>query len=149
MAEFPLVNGTMHDFTSIEFTMNGTVRPKVKEISYTLELAPTDVYGTPAQKVGRTRGQLKPEASVTMYKAEFDDLVFTLGLGYMESVFNIVVNYSDPGTDIHTDELKGCRIMKWEVSASSGADPVEVAIDLNVMDILYGQVAAVINTLAT
>lgn len=148
MAEFPLVNGVMHDFTSIEFTIGGTVRPNVKDIKYTMELAPTDVFGTPAQKVGRTRGQLKPECSATFYKSEFDDLVFGLGLGYMESVFNIVVNFSDPGTDIHTDKVLGCRIMKWEVSASSGADPVEVAVDFHVMDILYGEVAAVTNTLA-
>lgn len=134
--DYPLINGTRFEYASIEIKAAGKRYVGVKSIDYSQDLEPGQVYGTHAQKIGRTRGELKPDGSMEMYKEEATNLIVGLGPGYMEVVFDIVVNYSE-GLNIVTDTIKGCRIKKVSDSHSQGTDAITTKLDLDVMSILF------------
>jgi len=134
--EIPLINGVRYDFSSIVFHINGDLIIGVKEISYKNTRDRGEVRGTSLQKLGRTRGQYKAEASATIFRREFDDLVDRLGDGYMEVVFPITVSYADDGQPLVTDTIVGCTITEDEHSNSAGTDATEVKLTFDPMYIL-------------
>jgi hypothetical protein len=147
---FPLVNGTYFEFADIEIQVFGLTFMGVKEISYSQELAPGEVYGTHPQKIGRTRGILKPEGSMSLYKEEYDQLTTLLALGgvvgFMESIFDIMVSYQTL-TNFQVDILQGCRIKKSDNNHQQGTDPLLVKCDLDIMNILENGKAALTSPL--
>lgn len=130
MATYPLINGTYPDFASIEIKVRGTHIIGISEISYSDNLEPGVVRGTHAQALGSTTGEYTAEASMTMYRPEFDELITRLGNGYKQVPFDIVVNYRPPGGKMITDKIIGARITNVEISASQGSDPVSVSVTL-------------------
>ncbi|MFN7135502.1 MAG: hypothetical protein ACK4N5_25750 [Myxococcales bacterium] len=138
---YPLINGNRHDFSSIEVKINGTIFLGVEEITYSHRLEPGKVIGTKAQLLGRTRGQYEPEASLTLFKQEYHDLIRRLGAGgagYMETAFDVVVSYSEKqdGRDVVLcDRIVGCRIKGVDNSHRSGSDALKVKVDLSVIRI--------------
>lgn len=138
--DYPLVNGERHDFSSIEIvldTPNGTKRFKgFKSINYSTELKATDIKGTRARKLGRTRGELTETASCEMYKAEWDEFREALGDGYMRKVFDVGISYAADSLPVTSAQLSGCRIEKVDNAHSAGADGLAVKLDLNVMKII-------------
>lgn len=134
MADFPKINGHLYSFASAEANVNGTIITGFTEISYTQTLEPGIFRGTRSEKLGRTRGEHNVEGSFSMYKEDYNDLIATLGNGYMEATFPITVNYSEINSPIVTDVLTACRITSEEDSHSQGTDALVIAVDL---DILY------------
>ncbi len=135
----PLINGNLYDFSSIEAKLDGQTYLGFKSINYSHGLEPGEVFGTDAQKAGRTRGQYKPESSFEMYKAEYALLIQGLGPGYMERSFNVVVNYEEwdgPVLRVVTDVVIGFRIKKAENAHSSGNEPLTVKVDGSVMYVI-------------
>lgn len=130
---YPLINGVRHEWSSVEIKCKGKIFVGVKEIAYSHKLEPTKVYGTHPQPIGRTRGVYTPEASITLYLAEAQELREELGDGYMEESFDIVCAYSESALDAITDEIIGCRIKGEDHSASQGPDPLVRKFDLDVM----------------
>jgi len=128
--QYPLINGTYPDFASIEIKIRGTHYIGLTEISYSDTLEAGEVRGTHAQKLGTTTGQYSAEASMTMLRPEFDDLIQRLGPGYKQVAFDIVINYRPPGGAMITDKIIGARITSTEISASQGSDPVSVSVTL-------------------
>ncbi len=147
-----LINGKRYDFSSLELAFIGAgflTQPVIgfKEITYSSALEPGMVYGAHAQPIGRTRGQYKPEAALTLYRQEFDELITTLGAqaqgrGFMEVEFNILLSYSDDGQPLVSDIIETCRIKKVDHSAS-GTDALEVKLELSPMNILHNDKSAV------
>src|SRR5579872_4832140 len=132
----PLITGNYYDFSSIQILV-ATARIKgFKSINYTSEQAPGDVYGTAAQKIGRTRGQHKASGSFELYRPEFNDLQIALqgvggvlqpaspngsAPGLFEVGFPIVVSFAEnPPLGVsspillptQTDTIIGARITK-------------------------------------
>ena len=136
---YPSINGNRYSGNSVEAVFNGILFTGFKSITYSEELMPADVYGAAADKIGRTRGQAKPEASFVMYKEEYQNLILTLGLagqGYKELPFDIRCVYFELGQIPIMDELLGCRITKDENSVDTGStDALSVNVTLNVMHI--------------
>jgi hypothetical protein len=134
----PLINGNRYDFSSIEAKLDGRSYLGFKSINYSHSLEPGEVFGTDAQKMGRTRGQYKPEASFEMYKEEYALLLAGLGDGYMERAFMIVVNYEERDLipRVVTDRIVGFRIKKAENAHSPGNEPLTVKVEGSVMYIL-------------
>lgn len=135
---YPLINGTRHEWSSIEIQLapegkGSNIYVGVKELAYKLEMAPTDVYGTSPQPIGRTRGVLSFSASLTLYKAESALFLQQLGDGYLEKPFNVIANYTENGFDTITDSIIGCRLVSPDNSHSQGADPLVVKWDLHPM----------------
>ena len=144
---YPLINGRRYDFSSITFLANGQPIVGITEINYKQELKPGELYGTLPQKIGATRGQLKPTASFTMFELEYNALITALctlngttGAGYMEVRFDIQVQKQDGfgsnlGTLI-TDILRGCKLVSADRAYKSGPDPLQVKVEL---DLFYIQ----------
>lgn len=135
---YPTINGVRYDFSSVEINIDGTLFNGVKEITYKQSLEPGELRGTRAQLIGRTRGKYSAEATLTMFKTEYQQLVAALsakGLGYMETAFDIVVNHSEAAEGVVTDLIVGCRIKDDEDSGSEGSDPLVVKVSLHVMRI--------------
>lgn len=127
------INGVTYDWHSIEVQAKGVATPEIKEISYKEAGKRTKVFGTPRNAVGRTGGKSEPEGSITMFKAQWEKFKLELGNGFGLVEFDILVNYSEPGQDIVTDELIGCTIEDVEHSPSQGDDPIETKLTLSVM----------------
>ena len=143
--EYPLINGDRYDFASIVFHINGDVVLGVKEISYKNSRERGELRGTSPQKLGRTRGTYKAEASATLFRREFDELIKKLGDGYMEIVFPITISYANDEQPLVTDTIVGCTINEDDHSNSSGTDPTEVKLTFDPMYILLTGVAPIKN----
>lgn len=152
--QYPLINGVRRDFSSIELFIASVPFIGFKAIDYNDGLEPGVVMGASAMPIGVTRGQYKAEASITMYRSEFDLLVANLAAqgatslplpkGYMEVFFDISVSYADDAdTKVSKDEIVGCRIKKVNNSHSQGSDALEVKLDLHVHHITRNGVSPV------
>lgn len=144
---YPLINGIRYDYSAITFLANGLPIVGITEINYSQELAPGEVYGTLPQKIGETRGQLKPEASFSILQFEFDNLLEQLcilngtpGSGFMEARFDISVAFQAssngiPGPFIQ-DVLRGCKMKKSDHAYKAGPDAIVEKVDLSLFYIL-------------
>lgn len=138
----PLVNGFRKDWSAIEVTVKGSRYPNsFTEIAYTKSYERGEVRGRGPNKIGRTRGQAKCEASAKMFKDDFEDLKAKLGADFMNQPFDIIVNYEEAGVVI-TDTISGCVLNKVENSHSQGTDALAISLEFDVMDILLGGVAS-------
>ena len=131
----PLVNGCRHSFASIEVQVNAILYLGVREIQYGDALEVADVRGASPQILGRTRGQLKATASMTMYLSEWEDMKSKLGEGFGEVSFDIQVTFRDEGDNMVTDKIIGCRVTNVQRNQSSGNEPITVQLTLHVMRI--------------
>jgi hypothetical protein len=132
LPSYPEYNGNRFSWASIQIRFNGKRYIGVKSLKCSQELEPEMVYGTSAQPIGRTQGDLKPDASLEMYTAEADALIDDLGDGYMEKEFDIHVAFQE-GAKISTRVLKKCRLKKVDESHSRGTDALTTTFDLSVM----------------
>lgn len=144
---YPLVNGNRYSWASVEIAVNNLRLKGVKELSFKNGLEPGEMRGTGPQKLGRTRGDLKPEAAITLYMQEFYALQAALGEGYMEVEFGIVASFSDRNQPIVTVEIIGCRIKSEDHSFSQGTDALTVKCDLDVMMVITNGVKPIIGML--
>ena len=145
-----IINGNRYDFSSIELSFS--ILPGVakvvgcKEITYKETLDPGMVYGTSADPIGRTRGQYSAEGSISIYRAEFRDLMIAIQAqnpptgakvpGYLELTFDVTVSYAEPGQPVIVDRLLGCRFKTLDSSNSQGKDSSLIKADLSIMKIL-------------
>lgn len=137
--EYPQINGSRHSWASITIDLNGDKFEGIKEIKYSDSLEPGEVMGTSTRRIGRTRGEAKAEASITLYLSERKAFLAKLGPGGYKKAFQIVCSYEEAG-EIITDTIVGCRVKKVEGGGSSGADAMESAIELDVHKILWNGV---------
>ena len=143
------INGHVYGHSSIECTVNGVIFPAIQEITYSHQLEPGHIFAK-GKKAARTRGRYAPEdATVKLYKADYDHLRASLSPDYMEKSFVIVVSYGEQGEPLITDTLKGCRIKMAETTSSQdNTDAVMTTVTLDVMEILENSASAVGGALA-
>lgn len=145
---YPLVNAHRYSYASIELNLGSAgIFVGVKEISYSDSLEPGVVRGTRAEKLGRTKGEYEPEASITLWKEDAVELIKKLGNGFMEKSFDITVTYAEENAPTTVDKIIGCRIKSNENSHSQGTDALEHAFELDVMRIEWGGVQPLVNQL--
>jgi len=133
--DYPNTASHEYDFSSIELDIEGVgVVVGIKEVSVSAGRDIGKIFGTAGQKIGRTRGQLDPEGSITFYSREYLlRFVASLGDGYMEATWNATLSLSTPNSPTVTLRLIGCTITSDEFSGSEGADALEESIDLDIM----------------
>jgi hypothetical protein len=137
-ALYPDINGVRQDYSCVTAIVGVKPFRGVKSVNYSDGAEPGDVYGTGAQRVGRTRGQYKPEGSIEFYEQEWRDFLAALppAIGYLEIVFPIFVAYqSTMVSPLNYDALYGCRIKKVESSRQEGSEALTVKLDLDIMRI--------------
>jgi hypothetical protein len=137
-ALYPDINGVRWDYSCVEVRIGVTPFRGVKSINYADGKEPGDVFGTGAQRVGRTRGQYKPEGSIELYEQEWRDLLAALPpmVGYLEAIFPIIITYqSTMISALKVDVLYGCQIKKVSSDRQEGSDAITVKLDLDIMRI--------------
>lgn len=140
---YPLINGHRYSFSSIEFGANGIVMRGVSSIDYGDELTPGKMRGTGPNVIGRTRGEYDGDASIEMYRLEWENLKSTLGtngVGFGETSFPVTVMYGETGQPVVTDTLEGCRITKVRTGGAEGSDPTKVTLTIDLTRILHNSV---------
>ncbi len=140
--QYPDVNGKRYSFSSVEAKFNDQRYIGFKAVAYKSSLKPGIVRGTDPNKLGRTRGQGDHTGSFEMFKEEWETLKASLGDGFMEVPFNIVVAYAEDGSPVATDALYGCRITDVDDTHSEGPDALTVKCELDIMDVDYNGVRA-------
>lgn len=133
MATRPVVNGNYHSFASIELDVRGRKIRGVTDISYDDGLDPGMARGTSPIPLAHTQGDYEANASMEMFRKDFDELVSLLGDGFGEVEFPITVTYASRGMPTVTDRLPAVRIKKVDNSNSQGNDPTKVKLELAVL----------------
>lgn len=141
---YPLINGKRYSFTSIEAILGGFPLIGFKSLNYGSSLEPGKVYGTNANKIGRTEGQADHTCDAEIYLLEWNLFLATIGPqgifqgGFGTVVFPIVVNYAEgPTLPVVTDVIDGCRITKVDHSNQTGSDASTVKLTIDPMNILH------------
>lgn len=134
---YPLVNGVRHDFSSIELKLNGQIFVGFKSINYSRTRSRTMVYGNSPDPIGKTKGTNEYAADVEIYLAEWNAFQDSLGEGYGDTLFQVLVTYSNDGFDTIQDVIRGCTIDGLEVSQSQGADPLSRKFEMSPLKILF------------
>lgn len=150
---YPLLNGVRYDHSSLDIKLAGSSAFSlgIKSIDYSDGLEPGKVFGASSQKLAETRGQYDCEASLEMYRAEYDAFVLYLtqqnpGIGLYEIRWNIDINYlPEGGLAMVTDNIVSVRIKKPQHSSSAGSDPLAVKVDLSPMYIIKNGVLPITN----
>ena len=126
-----VINGNTYDYSSIEINVRGRRYLGITEVSYSDSLEPGEKRGAHAQPLAFTRGEYSSEASVTMGKDDFYEMLADLGSGYMEVVLDTVsVTYAEEGQPTKSDEIVGARITSVEDGHSQGSDALTVSLEL-------------------
>lgn len=143
MASYPQVNKNAYSFCSIELVINGATIVGVQSVNYKMSLKPGIVRGASARKNGRTLGTYEPTASMTLYKQDADDLLFSLGDGFGMKVFDIVIHFAEEGQPISTVNIVGCRITEVGEDNKEGEEPTTNTFELDVMDIITNDISII------
>ncbi len=133
MATRPLINGNAYSFASIEIDVGGRKIKGIKDLSYDDGLDPGMARGTSPIPLAHTQGDYEANASMEMFRKDFDELCALLGDGYCEVEFPITVTYASRGMPTVTDRLPAVRIKKVDNSNSQGNDPTAVKLELAVL----------------
>lgn len=150
---YPLIQGVRYDHSSLDIKLAGTSQFSlgIKSLDYSDNLEPGKVFGTAAQKLAETRGQYDAEASLELYRAEYDAFALYLtqqnpGIGLYEIRWNIDVNYlPEGGLALVTDNIVSVRIKKPQRSSAAGSDPTAVKVDLSPMYIIGNGINPITN----
>jgi len=131
MADYPLIDGHKHDFSSVEIQIGtGQDSPQIytaiTEISYNQSLTPGVLHGTAGQPLAFTQGKLEAgEGSFSMPLEDAHELITSLGDGYKTKAFSITCSYAADGSPTITDKLIACRITEDETTGSGDSeDPI-------------------------
>lgn len=131
-----VINGKQYDYSSIAILIDNVPHAGVKSIDYSHSLDPGEGRGTRAQIVLRSRGKYSADASLEVYKLEYQQIIQALGPGYMERAFDIMVSYAETGLPTVTDVVKSCRIKKDADSNNDDGGLATVKVDLHVMQVI-------------
>lgn len=138
---YPQINGVRYDFSSVDININGPlIALGVVSLNYKDSLKPGELRGNKAALIGRTRGKYEASADMEVYKSEWNEIIKSLGPGFMEASFPIVASHSEPslGPDaIIVDTLVGARITDQEDQKQEGEEPLKVKVTLSLMKILW------------
>ena len=143
---YPNINGLRLDWSCVELRLGALIFTGVKSVTYKHALEPGELRGTRAQLIGRTRGKYSADASVELYRQEYDAFITQLsafgaplGLGYMEVSFDMQCSYAATLLDIPTvDRVIGCRLKQADRTHSEGEEPFTIKCDLHAMYIVEG-----------
>ena len=135
---YPTINGQRYSFASCRFLTAGLPSVGITSVTFDQDLEPGQVYSILAQKIGRTKGQLKPTASFEMLEAEYMQMIPALceiagtpGSGWMEAVFDMLIQYSENWSPMHMVFLRGCRIKKETATWKAGSEALFTKVDLD------------------
>lgn len=140
--QYPFVTGFRHGFASVtaEFKIPGgnTVTFRgFKSINYTRTRDRGIIRGNHPDPLGKTRGENSYSADCEVYLAEFANLIETLGAGYGDIPFTLLVHFVEGGFTGLQDEVQGCTLDSTEAPNAQGTDGLTRKFNLNPLKILF------------
>lgn len=135
--KYPLVNGHIYSFASIEIKIGVNVYIGVIRIDYSEEIDSVPIYGADPVRIGRTVGKRKLKAELELQRREWDFLLGDLGTGFGRKELQITVQYSEAQQPVITDAIVGW-IVAVDSSNQDGTDPSAVKLTIDPMDIGWG-----------
>jgi hypothetical protein len=138
--QFPLINGSMFSYSSIELNMNGTIFRGFKSIDYSRKRDRPPQYGNSPDPLGKPVGKNSYEATGEIYVAEFRNFVQSLGPGYGDVYFQVTVTYQQNGFTTVQDVILGCTLDEMSASFTEGTDALSQKFALNPLKILFNGV---------
>ena len=137
---FPLVNGVRHAFASIKLQIGNTKFVGFKAINYNMSKSREMARGNHPDPLGKTRGDNDYKCDCEIYLAEFNLFIASLGPGWGQIFFTILVSYSENGFDVTQDQILGCTIDEVDASQSQGPAALTRKLTFNPLKILYNGV---------
>lgn len=146
LAQYPLVNGVRHDWSSVELVVANYRQLGITKIDYSDKLTGAPVRGAGPKIIGFTTGIQENTGSFTILLEEFQNLVTNLQIinpAWKLAYFDIVVSYSAAGLSTVVDTIVGCRVdeVKIGTTDSGSTDPTTRDLTLLVTDILWNGVS--------
>jgi hypothetical protein len=150
---YPDVAGARYSRTSVDLIVAEADHRIVGWTGWTVEqsLTPGKAWGGRALPQVRTRGKFEPKMTLKMWMEDWNLLQTKLALlgaararGFMEVSWTLIgtLYERELGTTVWVGV--GCRVAKISAEPStSNDDPVEVSVDLDVMNVLKDGVGAV------
>lgn len=149
---YPLINGVRYDHSSLDIKIAAVSFFGIKSIDYSDTLEPGEGRGTGPQIVIRTRGNYSAQASMEVWRAEYDAFALQIsqsapGTGLYEIAWPLDIHYQpEGGLAMVTDNIVGCRIKTPSHNSSAGGtDPLAVKVDLHVMYIIKNGINPITN----
>jgi hypothetical protein len=134
-----LVNGHRYSYASIELLVHGLIIVGIVSVTYGSSLKPGEIYGSDAQLLGRTPGQAAHHAEIVLYRREWTILLEKLGQSFGRTLFDIIVQYAEPGDEgVTTDSLYACRITDVEMANDDGVAATTVRLAISPLEIRLG-----------
>lgn len=131
--QYPLVNGSYWDYSSVKIKVGGKVYTAVKSVNFDDTVERGMLEGTSQLPLGKTPGKYKATASIEIGLEEHFNIIADLGDGYMNKFFDVEVQYSGTGLATHTVEIVGCNMDKLANAHTNSPDALTVSIDLSPM----------------
>lgn len=147
-SEYPTLNEVAPSWADIRITLpiygGGSVEPTdIASIKWSDKVTPGLVRGTSGgQKKARTVGEYECEASITFYRAGWEQ--FRAGLAEKNKRltlvgFDVLIQHTPPGTaGIFKTKIVGCRVIGRTADMAEGADADKIEIPLDVMRVEEG-----------
>jgi len=141
-----VINKVPYDFhnTSLDIMVNGESVANIEgvtAIEYTPSVERVKLRGRGRKPLAMTDGELDAEASITVYRYAFDQIVEVaraIGVGICDLEFTLVTSYAHKDTLVRTDTISGCKFASIEQSHSAGTDALVVTLPISVGgEILY------------
>lgn len=142
MANNPIVNGFMHQWSSVEIRAFGQTFTGVKSISYKTDSDGANIHGTSREVIGQTQGNVTHDGSIELYVDDARRLLTLLGDNYQGKRFDIFVHKDQDGRT-YTDKLLGSSLKTIDNSHSEGAEALTEKYDLRILRIKRGGLGGV------
>lgn len=139
------VNGNLYSYGSIKIKIDGTPFYGFNSISYGDSRTRSKSYGTGKSQSprGKTRGKYETDP-VTLSGdkdtvREFRKALADAGDGRSaaDTLFQIVVTYSEDGLGQIVDEIEDCHLSKNTSSSEEGGDPLKEDVEIDCMRIRW------------
>ncbi|PIY15125.1 MAG: hypothetical protein COZ16_05565 [Flavobacteriaceae bacterium CG_4_10_14_3_um_filter_31_253] len=130
----PLINGNLYSWSQIELSIAGLDIYGVTSIEYTEEEETEMIYGAGNRPVGRAKGNITSEGSVTLQMEEIQRLQDSSTSGRLQDIepFSVIVAYLKPNGDVVTDTLRECVFVNNGRSISQNDKSVEQDLTLSI-----------------
>lgn len=137
----PLVNGNLYTWADITVLVGGTPITGIRGVKYSDKQEVANIYGAGRYPVGRGKGRITCEATLTLLLDEVRALASSASNGRLQDlgVFDVQVSYiPDSSGKIVHDVIHDCQFSEVEIDWAEGDTSKEVSIPLVVSRIEWG-----------
>ena len=134
---FPLVQGFVHSWAGLKIKKGSDDVFGFRKLSWKKSRSRKKVFAHGVQALGRTRGKEENEASISFLYPQWQLFKKSLGEGYMDKQFDLLVMREEIGNDeLFKVEFISCSIDEHSNDESEGEDESIVDVTLGVLRIV-------------